>query len=217
LKLLSGNKMALLIQEKISHATLLGIWKKEESLEFLQDIYPLNTNELTDFNKITNKGRQKEWLTTRILLTEILQQKLYIKHNINGKPLLENHNSNITISHSKNFVALIVSGSYFPGIDIEHVSNRVSRVKHKFLTTNELTWCNNLEQMTACWSAKEAIFKIYEKELDFQDVEISAFNIEEAGNMHLQVNKSGKESGFLIKYRQIEEDILTYVLSKSSI
>jgi hypothetical protein len=72
--------------------------------------------------------------------------------------------------------------------------------------------------MTACWSAKEAVFKIYEKELNFHDMIISPFDIEaNTGKIKLKVIKSTKEAQYVLTFCSIENDILTYTLSKSAI
>jgi phosphopantetheinyl transferase len=206
--------MALLYKKNIALGTKLGIWKREESLELLESIYTLNSSEKNEYELISNENRKKEWLTTRILLTEILQQKIEICHTEYGKPFLLNHNSNISISHSKNFIAIVTSSNYNIGVDIEFISNRVSKVKSKFLTPNELKWCNNLNQQTACWSAKESIFKIYEKELDFFDINIDKFEINKyGGSIKAFVLKNNKH--FNLRYMFIENDILIYVIDKN--
>ncbi len=210
--------MALYSKENISLGTQLGIWKKEEPIDLLESVYLLNSDEEKEFAQITNHNRKKEWLTTRILLTELLEKRVTILHNKNRKPYLKSHNSNITISHSRNFVAIIVSANYYAGVDVEHIATRAAKVKHKFLNKTELTWCKSLEQITACWSAKESIFKIYEKELDFYDMEVAPFTLNtDGGSFKTKVIKAGKEADYMVKYRQIEDDILTYALAKSAI
>ncbi|MDA3892030.1 MAG: 4'-phosphopantetheinyl transferase superfamily protein [Salinivirgaceae bacterium] len=210
--------MALININCIAKGTQLGIWKKEEDLELLESVYELNKLEQVHYNKISNESRKKEWLSTRILLTELLQQRKTILYNENSKPYIENHDSNISISHSRNFVAIIISHDYFPGVDIEFISERVAKVKHKFLNSEELSWCTDLNQLTTCWSAKETVFKLHEKHLDFYDMLISKFEVDAgSGKFRTEVIKSGKESSYLVNYICIENDILTYTLSKSSI
>jgi len=205
--------MAIFLKENIALGSKLGIWKKEESLELLESVYILNNNEKKEYNLISNISRKKEWLTTRILLTELLQKKIEINHNIYGSPFLINHNSNISISHSKDFVAIIISSKHIAGIDVETISERVYKVKRKFLTTNELKWCKNLNQQTACWCAKESVFKIYMKELDFFDIKISSFILDNKnGNFKAEVLKNNKS--FIIKYKIIENNIITYTFLK---
>ena len=99
----------------------------------------------------------------------------------------------------RNFVAIIVSSSYFPGIDVEFTSSRVGRIKHKFLTSKELEWCVDTDIQTACWSTKESIFKIYERELDFHDIEVCKFNIDDdSGKFKASVIKKHKECDFIV-------------------
>jgi len=210
--------MALISKDNIAHKTTLGIWKKEEPLELLESVYFLNKDEEIEYAKISNEARKKEWLTTRILLTELLEKRIQILYSEHRKPYIENHTSNISISHSRNFVAIIISAEYLIGIDVENISNRIEKVKHKFLNTEELEWCATLDQLTACWSAKEAIFKIYEKELDFRDMIIAPFELNNfKGRFKASVIKKGKEGVYSINYQLIENDILTYTLSKSPI
>jgi len=210
--------MGLYSKENIAHKTTLGIWKKDEALGVLESVYFLNYHEQIEYEKITNEARKREWLTTRILLTELLESRHTILYNNHRKPYIESHSSNISISHSRNFVAIIVSSDYLPGVDVENISSRVEKVKHKFLNSQELEWCKNLEQMTACWSAKEAVFKIYEKELDFHDMIIDPFDlVSNKGRFKASVVKKGKEGSYSINFQHIEGDILTYTLSKSVI
>lgn len=207
--------MALVFKEHIAMGTLLGVWKKEEELELLSLVYPLHSEEKNDFRKISNLSRQREWLTTRVLLTEMLQKRRIISYSTHGKPFIKESKLNLSISHSKNFVALIISSQYYPGVDIEQVSERVAKVRHKFLCETEQVWCTSLPLMTACWSAKEAVFKIFERELDFRDMVIEPFQIEpDKGEFESSIIKIKPPARFKIKYRFFENDILTYTLKR---
>lgn len=207
--------MSLIYKDTIAHGTKLGIWKKEEELDTLESVYLLNESEQKEFNTFSNIKRKQEWLTTRILLTELLEQRSTIKYNENGSPYLENNFLNISVTHSKYFVAIISSKFYKPGLDIEHISERVSKIKHKFLNTDELNWCKNLKQMTAAWSVKEAIYKTFEKELDFHDIIIQDCALtEDRGFINAEVIKKDKEKDFTLNYIQVEDDILVYTLTQ---
>jgi len=207
--------MALIVNEKIAHATTLGIWKKEEELSVLETVFPLKDEETEQYLKISNLERKKEWLTVRILFAELLQKRIEISYTEHNKPFIVNSNLNISISHSHDFVAVIISNNYFPGVDIEKISERVSRIKHKFLNTEELDWCTDIEKQTICWSAKESVFKIFEKELDFHDMVVSKFEIDaDKGHFTIRVIKKGYEKSYPVYYRIIEDNILTYCVSK---
>ena len=77
-------------------------------------------------------------------------------------------NKKISISHTKQFVAIIVS-ELKSGIDIEINSERVLKIKNKFLSVNDNT-NKTQEDLTIAWSTKECIFKWYQKgNLNFKD------------------------------------------------
>ena len=210
--------MALVVNEKVAHATTLVVWKKDEELETLETVFPLNKVEKKQYLKISNKNRKKEWLAVRVLLTELLQKRVEIVYNKHNKPFIKHSNINISISHSQNFVAIIISNSYFPGVDIEKVLERVSKIKHKFLNSSELAWCNDIKKQTTCWSAKESVFKVFEKELDFQDMIVSEFKINSnKGHFTVKVTKPGYEKIYPVYYRIINDNILTYCISKTPV
>ncbi|HAM98162.1 MAG TPA: hypothetical protein DCQ26_06090 [Marinilabiliales bacterium] len=206
--------MPLIFKSNVAQGTLLGVWKKEEDFELLQTVYPLRAEEKLDFVKINNIQRKSEWLATRILLTEMLEKRKTINYSEHGKPQLKDSSLMLSISHSKNFVAIIISNQHQVGIDIEHVSERVRKVIHKFLRDAEIQWCQTLKQQTLCWCAKETIFKIYEKELDFKDVEIQAFQPDaEHGSFWARTQKGDQYKSFKINFLEFDDDVLTYTLT----
>lgn len=201
--------MPIVINTSVSADSKLGVWRLTEPLEELENLFPLLKHEEEQYKKYKNNKRKREWLVSRILLTELLQERAIIKYSKYGKPFLDKETSKISISHSKNHVAVIVSNNFNPGVDIEHIAERVQKVKHKFLQAHELEWCKSNELMTLCWSAKEAIFKIYEKELDFHDIIIVKFD-ENDTSFYAFANKNKVNSKFKIYFERIENDVLTY-------
>ena len=154
-----------------------------------------------DFSKITNESRKKEYLAVRKLLLELTNKDTSIIYSQEGKPkLLNNNNANISITHTKNFVAIIISQKHITGIDIEHISDRVLRIRKKFLDTNELEWCNTVEKHIICWSAKETIFKLFGKNIDFKDIKINTFEVlENTGTINAALIKNTNKQ-FIVSY-----------------
>jgi phosphopantetheine--protein transferase-like protein len=68
------------------------------------------------------------------------------------------------------------------GIDIEKIHDRILKIKDRFLSEKEIkeVCSGEIEKMTLCWSAKEAIFKKYGGETVFfkDKIEILKINIE---------------------------------------
>lgn len=123
------------------------------------------------YEQIGNDRRRTEWLTTRIVLRELLNRDVTIAHDSNGKPYIAESKSFISISHSKNMVAVMIAEQNL-GIDIEQITARTTKVRHKFLTGNELDWCKTDTEHTLVWTVKEAAYKLIGSGLEHTEVEI---------------------------------------------
>ena len=55
------------------------------------------------------------------------------------------------------------------GIDVQEIVEKVARIRHKFCSEKELEWAETDEDYTLIWSAKEALFKIKEKNVLFKE------------------------------------------------
>jgi 4'-phosphopantetheinyl transferase len=206
--------MSLAVKQMVGCGTWLGVWKKEEDPGLLSEVFPLKPEELTDFERITNPARKTEWLIARILLTELAEKRVSVSYSEFGKPFLTDSSCYISISHSKTIVAAILSYKDLVGIDVEQMNHRAAKVRHKYLTEAEQQWCKTNFEHTVVWSAKESVFKIYEKELDFQQMEIERpVKEQETGNFIINVNKANPSKQFCCNYQVIEDNILTYVIT----
>ena len=78
-----------------------------------------------------------EWLSVRVLLYAMLQEDKEIGYSPEGKPYLTDHSFFISISHTKGYVAVILSDKVPVGIDIEQYGQRVHRVAHKYMREDE--------------------------------------------------------------------------------
>ena len=123
------------------------------------------------YEQIGNDRRRTEWLATRIVLRELLNRDVTIAHDSNGKPYITENKSFISISHSKNMVAVMVAEQNL-GIDIEQITARTTKVRHKFLTGSELDWCKTDTEHTLVWTVKEAAYKLIGCGLEHTEVEI---------------------------------------------
>ena len=132
-----------------------GILSKElvESDSFL---YP---NEIKALQEIKNKARKKEFIGVRQLRNAIAKNQ-EIFYDLNRKPLLVNSRNEISISHSKQSICIGISNINI-GIDLEVPSERVLRIKSKFLHNEEQKFFdkNSSDEMTLLWTIKEAAYK----------------------------------------------------------
>ena len=172
--------MPLFYQHNINQDTKLGIWHIEETESFFLDKVPLKRD-------VTHPFKRRQHLAGRYLLSDLFPdfpvEEILIADT--RQPFLAGDNYHFSISHCGAYAAAIVSRTCRVGIDIELVTQRITRVADKFLNEGEMDVFNEdyaffLEQwglrgrveqefLTLIWSAKEALFKWYGRgELDFK-------------------------------------------------
>lgn len=114
-------------------------------------------------------GRAEERCGAAELLKAMLGYEVEINHNADGKPLIPYYN--ISITHTKGFLAILLSKKHSVGIDIEYVSDRIHRVAHRLLRADESYTAT--DDLLKVWCAKEAIYKLFSAyHLGFQDAKI---------------------------------------------
>lgn len=144
------------------------VWKDEETLEFFLEKTELNSEDSQKLEKYTNERRKKDLLIARYLLQTLIPTA-EVNYLETGKPFLKNNEAKISISHTKDLVAIMVSKDHTVGIDIEYISPRVDKLAQRFLSEEEIKIANNTMLRTLYWSAKESLFKLDDKQgLDFK-------------------------------------------------
>lgn len=114
---------------------------------------------LTNDNGTTR--RQREEQAEKMLLNEIFGQETALQHHTDGSPYIPTFEGTISISHSKHHLCIALSEKKQVGVDIEEIQERLMRLRKKFLSADELAHLSpTLRNLTLCWSAKEAIYKI---------------------------------------------------------
>jgi len=164
--------MPLIFNKNIDfNKTRIVVWENTESNDFY-----INKLNLTDIELNTvhsyREHRQKEWFCSRYLIKSIVDDSncKIIKDNF-GKPILKSSNCHISISHSKNKAAAIISNTPV-GIDIQKKEDKIYRIHKKFISEQEITQLdqNNIESAYHIfWGAKECMYKAWgKKELEFK-------------------------------------------------
>jgi phosphopantetheinyl transferase len=194
---------------------LLGIWKTEETLDTLQKMLAPTAFSDEQLSSFSTDKRKLEWLTVRVLLKDLLNEEKEIAYKNSGKPYLKDNSYQISISHTKNFVAVLLHPSLHVGLDIEQRGERALRIKERFLSVEEI---NSLDKSQPdlhsllCWSAKETLFKIVpETEIDFiNHLHIFPFQPAESGSFPAKETRSDRQDEFEIQYRVFEDFVLTF-------
>ena len=155
----------------------MGIWKIEEPEDFfLQRVFIQRD--------IFHPHKRLQHLAGRYLLQFLFPDFPYdlIMIADTRKPFLSNEAYHFSISHCGDFAAAIVSKLNRVGVDIELVKPMIQKIRHKFLSQQEMHLLSGWPVMsdsmisrilysenetpqsdllTLCWSAKEAMFKWY--------------------------------------------------------
>lgn len=117
---------------------------------------------------ISSEKKKLEFLSVRYWLQQILDYTPEIHYSEFGKPYIKNHNQSISISHSYDYISFIISKKTFTAIDLEKCSERVMKVKKRFVAQNETYPTDDISYYTFLWSCKEVVYKLHEKgNLDF--------------------------------------------------
>ena len=201
-----------LLQKHLS--PLWGIWKIEENWEVLLHRLEQTETYLPVLNRYRSEGRKSEWLAVRVLLKELTGSEMTISYRDSGAPYLPDSALHISISHTKGFVAVLLSQDKPVGIDIEYCSERIHRIKSRFLNDAELKLLGELStnKLLVCWSAKETVFKMLEqKTADMQrDIQIIDFNpLLTSGTLKVQETLTPRSAVYQIAYIITPDFVLT--------
>lgn len=205
--------MALFYQQDINQTSKLAVWKLAETEDFFSAVVPLRQN-------IAHPHKRLQHLAGRYLLPLLFPDFPYAEIEIadTRKPFLPGEQYHFSISHCGDFAAAIVSSNRLVGIDIEMVTGRVHKIKHKYLHAEELAFVNTypIEKQTALltllWSAKEAMFKWWGRgNVDFSEaMRIEPFTLNREGILNARFVKDGILIPLELNYRIMGEMCLVW-------
>ena len=190
-----------------------GIWKITETVEELLSIVQISGAEKTIYSSFRQELRKTQWLAYRALIKHMLHpDSAEISYDVNRKPFLASGSHFISVSHAGEFAAAICAKNSPVGIDIEHLTNRVERVKERFMLPAELESLgpeSRIEQLYIYWCGKEALYKLNGKPgLDFRnDIYIHPFdylcNTNRICSATLHVD--GNQKDYTLKYEKLDD------------
>ncbi len=149
---------------------IIAVWHLTETLEEIQANAPFKWIESPDFGGIKNTRRKQEWLTSRMLISQIAGD-FDLQYAPDGRPILFHPEfKHISISHSNKFLAVFLHKEHEIGLDLESLGRNFQAISHKYLSDNELVLAKkNPELYGLFWCVKEAIFKLVQDQgIDFR-------------------------------------------------
>lgn len=214
--------MALAYLRELDNNVRFAIWRIEETADELISRLQLDDHERALLNRLNKGKRTLHWLATRVLLREMLDTPGYIScpSDENGKPYLANFPQRISLTHSFDYAAVMMSDNGEVGIDLELVKEKICRISDKFMKPDELRFIgtgNPVEQLSACWCAKEAVYKLQgNKGVSFKDnMTILPFEFQDQGVLFLDLDAPRRKERFKVYYEKFQEYMLGYVTEDS--
>ena len=214
--------MSLLIRKELAGNSLLGVWKIEEGDGWYFD-NPLHTGELLNrVERYKSVQRKLQAIAVPILIDTLLpgESNLEFVYSDNNQPLFVEAPYKLSITHSGNMVAVLVSGKTEVGVDIQRQTSKVERIAHKFMNNQEkidydkVPDSGKLHYLNVLWGAKESMFKLYGKGgLDFREnLLVNAFDVQPQGDLTGIVRKGKTMIHINGVYTKLDNFVLVYVL-----
>jgi len=213
--------MPLVYQQNINPTTKLGVWHIAEPEEFFLAQVPLQ-------REITHPNKRLQHLAGRYLLKELYPDFPYdlIRIADTRKPFLANEAYHFSISHCGKYATVMVSSNYRVGVDVELITHKVDKIKHKFLSGEEQLMLKNVTNapysffseklLTAAWSIKESLYKWQgSSEVDFiKHLPIVKMQLDDnMGLAHCKILKDG-EFDLRVHLLFFDGNCISWVLSE---
>lgn len=163
-----SDKMPILQYKKYENGVHLALWQITESHDELQAMLPSEILTDAELANIHHPQKQIEFFCSRLCINYLTDKLnlnyLGIKKDEYGKPFLVGCNWQMSLTHSLKYVAVVMHAHKPLGVDIEKKTEKLLRIKNKYLSAEELAFANDdIGKLTILWSAKEALYKLYGK------------------------------------------------------
>lgn len=198
----------------ISSTSCLGIWHLEETVE---ELYAQLDNKLWIAASYNNpfEHRKRIMLATRLLLKKMLGEEKGICYYLSGRPYVGDLSHQISVSHTGSYIAIITDKKQRVGIDIEQYTEKVMRVRHRFVAQEEYIDENRKqEHLLIHWSAKEALFKILDPcSIDFvKHIRVKPFQPKDKGIIEIKETLTENEKVYEAQYLLTNEFVMVYIV-----
>lgn len=208
--------MSILLDKELEGHSRIAVWENDKTQEFYTQNLLIPSEDQATISKY-NTRRKQEIYSSRYLLQYLIGENIWPKFAKDqyGKPHLKNTEKFISLSHSHNKCAAIISDQLV-GIDIQREVKKITSIQHKFVSKVEEEMIVDQDRTTALhliWGAKECLYKAYgKKEVDFKKhLFISKINLDSSHQRFIgRVSKNDFNREFEIQYELLEEFFLVY-------
>ena len=200
----------------VSKAIQVYIWKVTESEDELAKNIVLTEHCQNRMLGMKSMMHRRAFLSIRHLLMLANYEDKDLVYNEFGKPHLKD-GKHISITHSHNFTAIIISSANEVGIDIEKQRDKILRIAYKFTPIEEYSTLANtdaiIRKLTAVWGSKESLYKIYAQQgLSFLNhINVKDFSLADEKTT-AEILYEGKKSDYSISFLEFEGFTCVYAL-----
>ncbi len=201
--------MGCITKHYLNKETVIGVWKIEEDLETLLTMVDMSPEDRKRYDVFRSNSRKTEFLSVRALLAEMLGRDARIVYNKNNKPFIKDGSHFISITHSNKLTAILMSKDERVGIDLEYMRVNINAFASKFLNKREKItrrWADRTYHLYIHWCAKEAMYKICDKEgiNIVNDITIEPFEVRESGEIKGTVKNQRIDDRFTLYYSRYD-------------
>lgn len=207
--------MACITENYLNDHTLVGIWKIEEDINTLLSMVEMDQLDRKRYKTFRSTSRRLEFLSVRALLKELLGPDARIVYNKNNKPFIKDGSHYISITHSNKLTAIMLSKCEKIGIDLEYMSANINAISFKFINKREKISRERDKKryhLYLHWCAKEALYKICDKEgINIKkNITIYPFEIADSGEIKGKVHTDHINEIFDLHYTRYDNYALVW-------
>lgn len=211
--------MGCITKHYLNEYSILGVWKIEEDISTLIKMVDLDRNDRKRYREFRSNSRKLEFLSVRALLAELLGKDARIVYNKNNKPFIKNGSHFISISHSFKLTAILLSTNEQVGIDLEYMNANIAAFTSKFMNRKEKVVkdpARSKYHMYLHWCAKEALYKICDKEgISIKNsIIIHPFELKESGEIKGRVRTDKIDLLFDLYYTRYDNYAIVWTKKK---
>jgi hypothetical protein len=200
--------------ERLDSSFQIIVYEIEHEADYYKEGIDFTAFDQNEFDAIVNPLKQLQWLASRYWVKKLSKQhhQLHLEKTELGKPHFTNYPLKFSISHSRNYIAVICSETNDVAIDIEVIQDKVLKIKHKFLHPNDFEQGDDLAKLTMIWSSKETIYKHYHTKELYSFKEQIAVDTYNDSKMHYTLSNFQNQKHSEVFYKKIEGAILTWII-----
>lgn len=209
------SRMNFTSYRELTNGSYLFLQKLNTASEELLLKVQLEPKELEKVNSFKLEMRKRQYLEARRIVQAHFNAQERIIYTAEGKPLLQNSNWAISLSHSGDYLAVIMAENFEVGIDLQQFTSKMPKITKRFIHEEEWAYINQEHEMDYChylWCAKEALFKwVEESGIHFKEnLRVDSFVLSNKGQMKAHIFLENKNYSLTLAYEKLDNYYLVY-------